>query len=37
MLSIVKSMALHGLDGHLLNVEVDISRRYANLGYCRVT
>lgn len=32
MLSIVKSIALHGLDGKLLNVEVDISRTECQLG-----
>lgn len=26
MLSIIKSMCLHGLDGYLVNVEVDVSR-----------
>lgn len=33
MLSIVKSMALHGLDGYLVNVEVDVS---AGLPYWEV-
>lgn len=36
MLSIVKSMSLHGLEGELLNVEVDISRWFAGLGNCTV-
>lgn len=27
MLSIVKSMALHGLDGYLVDVQVDVSSR----------
>lgn len=36
MLSIVKSMSLHGLDGNLLNVETDISRWNACLGYSSV-
>lgn len=28
MLSIVKSMALHGLDGYLVDVQVDVSSRF---------
>lgn len=32
MLSIVKSMALHGLDGKVLSIEVDISRSVFQLG-----
>ena len=35
MLSIVKSMALHGLDGYLIDVQVDVSARNATLGNCR--
>ncbi len=31
MLSIVKSMSLHGLDGYLIDVQVDVSARYAKL------
>ena len=34
MLSIVKSMSLHGLSGSLLSVETDISRRSSNMGNC---
>lgn len=29
MLSIVKSMSLHGLEGYLIDVQVDVSARYA--------
>lgn len=29
MLSIVKSMSLHGLEGYLIDVQVDVSPRYA--------
>lgn len=29
MLSIVKSMSLHGLEGYLIDVQVDISARNA--------
>ena len=29
MLSIIKSMALHGLDGYLIEVQVDVSARNA--------
>lgn len=36
MLSIVKSMSLHGLEGELLNIEVDISRWLTSLGNCPV-
>ena len=32
MLSNVKSMSLHGLDGYLIDVQVDISARNAELG-----
>ena len=32
MLSKVKSMALLGLDGHLIEVQVDVSNRNAMLG-----
>lgn len=32
MLSNVKSMSLHGLDGYLIEVQVDVSARYAMLG-----
>ncbi len=32
MLSIVKSMALHGLDGYLIEVQVDVSARNATVG-----
>lgn len=32
MLSIVKSMALHGLDGYLVDVQVDVSSRSTILG-----
>lgn len=31
MLSIVKSMALHGLDGYLVDVQVDVSGRTTTL------
>lgn len=34
MLSIVKSMALHGLDGYLVDVQVDVSSRTSSLGGC---
>lgn len=37
MLAIVKSMTLHGLDGRLMSVEVDISRRASELGNCRTS
>ena len=30
MLSIVKSMALHGIDGYLVDVQVDVSGRIAS-------
>ena len=33
MLSIIKSMCLHGLDGYLVNVEVDVSRRTPFMGF----
>lgn len=32
MLSNVKSMSLHGLDGYLIETQVDVSARYARLG-----
>lgn len=32
MLSNVKSMSLHGLDGYLIDVQVDVSARNAKLG-----
>lgn len=32
MLSIVKSMALHGLDGYLVDVQVDVSSRASIMG-----
>lgn len=32
MLSIVKSMALHGLNGYLVNVQVDVSSRTSIMG-----
>ena len=32
MLSIVKSMALHGLDGYLVDVQVDVSSRTSIMG-----
>jgi len=32
MLSQVKSLALHGLDGYLVNVEVDVSRAVYHHG-----
>lgn len=32
MLSNVKSMSLHGLDGYLIETQVDVSSRYARLG-----
>lgn len=35
MLSVVKSMSLHGLDGYLISVQVDVSARYAGMGGCR--
>ncbi len=34
MLSIVKSMALHGLDGYLIEVQVDVSPRTTFMGCC---
>lgn len=37
MLSIVKTMSLHGLDGKLLSVEVDISRWATNMGDSRAS
>ena len=37
MLAIVKSMTLHGLDGRLMLVEVDISRRASELVYFRTS
>lgn len=37
MLAIVKSMTLHGLDGRLMSVEVDISRGTPKLGDCRTS
>ena len=37
MLSIIKSMALHGLDGYLVDVQVDVSRRASFLGDSRTT
>ena len=37
MLSIIKSMCLHGLDGYLVSVEVDVSRRSPIMGNCRPT
>lgn len=37
MLSIVKSMTLHGLDGRLLNVEVDISYGIPSWEIVRLT
>lgn len=36
MLSNVKSMSLHGLDGYLIDVQVDVSARNARLGGCAV-
>lgn len=33
MLSTVKSIALHGLEGYLIEVQVDASARNAKLGY----
>lgn len=32
MLSNVKSMSLHGLDGYLIDVQVDVSARNAWMG-----
>lgn len=32
MLSIIKSMYLHGLNGSLVNVEVDVARRASFMG-----
>jgi len=32
MLSIVKSMSLHGLEGYLIDVQVDVSARTSILG-----
>jgi len=32
MLAIVKSMSLHGLDGYLVDVQVDVSARFAAAG-----
>lgn len=32
MLSIVKSMALHGLDGYLIEVQVDVAAGMPRLG-----
>lgn len=37
MLSIVKTIALHGLDGKLLRVEVDVSRWTPKLGNSRAS
>lgn len=37
MLSIIKSMCLHGLNGYLVNVEVDVSRRTSFMGISRAS
>lgn len=37
MLSIVKSISLHGLEGDILDVEVDISRRTPSMVDCRTS
>lgn len=37
MLSIVKSMALHGLDGYLVDVQVDVSSGLPNWEVVRLT
>lgn len=37
MLSIVKSMALHGLDGYLVDVQVDVSSGLPNWEVVRFT
>lgn len=37
MLSIVNSMSLHGLDGKLLNVEVDVSGGLPSWQIVRIT
>lgn len=34
MLSNVKSMSLHGLEGYLIETQVDVSARNARLGMC---
>lgn len=36
MISIVKSMSLHGLEGYLVDVQVDVSARDAWMGSRRV-
>lgn len=36
MLSIVKSMSLHGLEGYLIDVQVDVSARDARVGSSRI-
>ena len=36
MLSIVKSMALHGLDGYLVDVQVDVSSGLPSLEVVRI-
>lgn len=36
MLSIVKSMSLHGLNGYLVDVQVDIGPRTSLLGSSRI-
>lgn len=37
MLSIVKSMSLHGLEGYFIDVQVDVSARNAKLGSSRTS
>jgi len=37
MLSIVKSMALHGLDGYLVDVQVDVSNGLPAWEIVRIT
>ncbi len=37
MLSIVKSMSLHGLNGNLVNVEIDVSRWTSFMGHSRTS
>lgn len=37
MLSIIKSMSLHGLDGNEVKVEVDVSRRASRVANSRTS
>ena len=36
MLSSTKSMSLHGLDGYLVDVQIDVGARHAKMGNCTV-